>query len=166
MAESSQVPSPQSVEALYTGHHGWLLGRLRARLGNSADAADLAHDTFLRILNQDTRRILREPRAFLSTVANGILANFYRRRDIEQAFLRTLQAMPQAQVPSLETRALMLETLVDIDRRLSSLPAPVKQAFLLAQVDGLKQAEIARELHVSLPTVQRYLSRAMLACFF
>ena len=153
------------MTAMYTSHHGWLLGWLRKRLGSAADAADLAHDTFLRVLLQ-ARGDIREPRAFLSTVANGILANFYRRRDVEQAFQRSLASLPEAQAPSPETRAIVLETLVEIDRRLDGLPAPVRRAFLLAQVDGMKQSEIALTLGVSLPTVQRYVARALLQCFF
>jgi len=31
-----------AVQALYSSHHGWLNSWLRARLGYSADAADLA----------------------------------------------------------------------------------------------------------------------------
>lgn len=153
------------MTAMYASHHGWLLGWLRRRLGSAADAADLAHDTFLRVLLQ-ARPDIREPRAFLSTVASGILANFYRRRDVEQAFLRSLANLPEAQAPSPETRAIVLETLVEIDRRLGGLPAPVRRAFLLAQVDGMKQSEIALTLGVSLPTVQRYVARALLQCFF
>ncbi|MNX86999.1 putative RNA polymerase sigma factor FecI [compost metagenome] len=153
------------MTAMYASHHGWLLGWLRRRLGSAADAADLAHDTFLRVLLQ-ARPDIREPRAFLSTVASGILANFYRRRDVEQAFLRSLANLPEAQAPSPETRAILLETLVEIDRRLGGLPAPVRRAFLLAQVDGMKQSEIALTLGVSLPTVQRYVARALLQCFF
>jgi RNA polymerase sigma-70 factor (ECF subfamily) len=30
-----------ALQALYSSHHGWLISWLRARLGDSADAADL-----------------------------------------------------------------------------------------------------------------------------
>lgn len=165
MIESPPPRPADSMSALYTSHHGWLLAWLRKRLGSAADAADLAHDTFLRVLGH-ARPDIREPRAFLSTVAHGILANFYRRRDIEQAYLRSLADLPDTYAPSPEARAIVLETLVEIDRRLSGLPAPVRRAFLLAQVDGMKQSEIAAALGVSLPTVQRYVARALLQCFF
>ena len=36
--------------ALYAEHHRWLLGWLRQRLGCLHDAADLAQDTFIRVL--------------------------------------------------------------------------------------------------------------------
>ena len=53
-----------------------------------------------------------------------------------------------------------------LDRLLDDLPPLVKRTFLLAQVDGLGQAEIARELGISLATVKRYLNKAALRCYF
>ncbi|MGV8294512.1 sigma factor, partial [Pseudomonas aeruginosa] len=47
---SATGTSPQPIEVLYGDHHGWLRGWLRKRLGNAFDAADLAHDTYVRIL--------------------------------------------------------------------------------------------------------------------
>ena len=40
----------RAMHALYSEHHGWLQNWLRGKLGCAADAADLAQDTFLRIL--------------------------------------------------------------------------------------------------------------------
>lgn len=39
-----------SITELYQDHHGWLHGWLRKKLGCSHQAADLAHDTFMRLL--------------------------------------------------------------------------------------------------------------------
>lgn len=51
-----QDASPtSSVEQLYENHHGWLRGWLNRRLGHSADAEDLAHDTFIRVLRALSR---------------------------------------------------------------------------------------------------------------
>jgi DNA-directed RNA polymerase specialized sigma24 family protein len=51
-------------EQLYVRHRGWLQGWLHRRLGNNADAEDLAHDTFIRILHtpQLIRRTAKESR--------------------------------------------------------------------------------------------------------
>jgi RNA polymerase sigma-70 factor (ECF subfamily) len=40
------------VQTLYTSHHRWLHELLRRRLNNAFDAADLAHDTFIRVLKR------------------------------------------------------------------------------------------------------------------
>lgn len=156
----------QEVDTLYRAHHGWLQGWLRRRLGNSTEAADLAQDTFMRLLARSEPIAAREPRAFLTTVAQGVVSNFLRRRQIEQAYLATLQGLPEPQVPGPEARALLLETLVELDRRLGTLAPAVRRAFLLSQLDGMKQADIAAELRVSLATVQRYIAQAAHCCFF
>lgn len=159
-------PLPQSLHTLYSDHHGWLYGWLRRRLDNSCDAADLAHDTFVRVLAKEAPIAMQEPRAFLSTVARGLMSNHYRRKRLEQAYLEELARLPEPQVPSPEVQALLLESLLEIDRRLDGLPAPVRRAFLLSQLDGVSQAEIAAALRVSIPTVKRYIVRAVQQCYF
>ncbi len=166
MPAAAERPLHQDIQSLYCDHHGWLKGWLCRRMGNRCDAADLAHDTFMRLLAREAPIAAREPRALLATVARGLVANFYRRRQIEDAYLTALAALPQAQAPDPETRALALEALVEIDRRLGALPAPVRGAFLLAQLDGLPQAAIAARLGISIATVQRYLVKALHQCCF
>ncbi|WP_350649943.1 sigma factor, partial [Pseudomonas sp. HY13-MNA-CIBAN-0226] len=39
------------VEVLYNDHHHWLTGWLRRKLGCPDNAADLAQDTFIRVLS-------------------------------------------------------------------------------------------------------------------
>ena len=157
---------PDSIETLYVAHHGWLQGWLRRRLGNTFEAADLAHDTFLRVLCKEVPVAIREPRAFLTTIAQGLVSNHLRRKRIEEAYLEALALLPEAQAPSPEVQAVMLETLIEVDRLLDGLPPLVRQAFLLSQLDGLGQAEIAQRLSVSVPTIKRYVARAIEHCCF
>lgn len=153
-----------ALATLYTEHHGWLLAWLRRRLGDSAHAADLAHDTFLRILAGRRLSDIREPRAYLRTVAHGILVNTYERQALERAYLDALAARPEALAPSPEDRYLVLETLLRIDALLDALPAKVRRAFLLSQLDGQRYEDIARELGCSLPSIKRYMKQAFLHC--
>lgn len=154
----------QSVHALYSAHHSWLQGWLRRRLGCSFDAADLMHDTFVRVLHRDDAAAIREPRSYLATVAHGLMVNHLRRKDLERAYLQALAALPQAQWPSPEDRAVLLETLHEIDALLAALPARVKRAFLLCQLEGLPHAEIADRLGVSVSSVRQYIARALRHC--
>lgn len=156
----------QQVGSLYSEHRGWLQGWLRRKLGCSYRAADLMHDTFVRLLTCDEPIVIREPRAFLTTVAQRVLANHWRREQLERAYLDALAQLPEAQAPSSEERAILLETLVEIDRLLADLPLQVKQAFLYAQLDGLSQVEIATRLDISISTVKRHLVRAGTQCYF
>ena len=164
----STVPNPlhSHVASLYTAHHGWLQGWLRKKVGNAFDAADLAQSTFLKVLTARGLDQVQEPRAYLTTIARNLLINQVRRRAIEQAYLDALAAMPEPVAPPPEVRLMVLETLVEIDRRLGRLPVLAKQAFLLAQLEGLGHGEIAAELDISVSTVKRHLAKAAMRCFF
>src|SRR5690606_32776082 len=151
---------------LYRAHNGWLRGWLKRRLGCSEQAADLAQDAFVRLLTSREALQLQEPRAFLTTIARRVLANHFRRQALERAWLEALAALPEPLSVPLEEQAIMLETLVEIDRLLERLSWPVRKAFLLSQLDGLSHAEIAADLGVSVSTVKRYIVRAARQCYF
>ena len=163
--EWSLSPS-NTVEVLYMDHHNWLTGWLRRRLGCPHSAADLAQDTFMRLLSARETPSIAEPRAFLTVVAKRVLFNHYRRQDLERAYLQALAGMPEQLAPSEEERAIILQTLMELDQLLDGLPTPVKRAFLLAQVDGLSYAAIGAQLGISIATVKRHLNKAALRCYF
>ena len=154
------------VEVLYNDHHHWLTGWLRRKLGCPDNAADLAQDTFIRVLSAREAPTLIEPRAFLTTVAKRVLFNFYRRQDLERAYLEALAQMPEHVAPSEEDRAIILQTLLELDQLLDGLPKQVKRAFLLAQLDGLTYAQIGAQLGISIATVKRHLTKAAMRCYF
>lgn len=157
-------PSDRLFAELYADHHGWLNGWLRRKLGNQFDAADLAQDTFLRVLASRNAAAIEEPRKYLATIANGLVVDRFRRLSIEEAWLETLAARPEPLAVSPEARALILETLVAIDRMLDQLDPRTREIFLLAQFEGLTYAAIGTRLGVSVTTVKKHLARALAQC--
>lgn len=157
-------PSPQHLHTLYNEHNGWLQQWLRGRLGNAWDAADLAHDTFLRLLRRPLDDLGERPRALLTHIAKGLLVDRWRRQEIERAYLASAAALPEDQMPGPETRELILEALERIDAALSELPTLAREAFLLSQLDGLTYPLIAEHLGVSLASVKRYMRAGFIAC--
>lgn len=160
---SDQAPAP-TLEALYCDHHSWLVGMLRRKLGNGDSAADLAQDTFLRVLaNRNVDAILR-PREYLATIARGLVTDAYRRQAIERAYLETLAARPEPVAISPETRAILLETVLAIDRMLDQLGPRTREIFLLAQFEELTYAQVGARLGVSVTTVKKHMVRALTQC--
>ncbi|MFZ4834770.1 sigma-70 family RNA polymerase sigma factor [Rouxiella sp. Mn2063] len=151
---------------LYFDHHRWLCHWLVQKVGCPRHAEDLAQDTFLSILINSDPASIRQPRPFLATVARRLVANHYRRRTIEEAYLDALRLLPEAETPSPEVRLLTIELLEQLDTTLDGLPAPVREAFLLAHLQGMRYCDIADRLRVSTSSVKQYLQRANLQCFF
>lgn len=158
---------PSTIEVLYSDHHPWLKGWLHRRIGNAEQAADLAHDTFIRLLSSESvPGKLDEPRAFLTIVAQNLVYNHWRREKLERAYLEAMAQAPSQVALSPEDHAILLETLRELDRLLDGLPAIVRRAFLLSQLDGQTHAQVAKSLGISIPTVKRYLAKALQQCYF
>lgn len=156
---------------LYQTHQRWLCAWLQRRLGNVSEAADLTQDTFLRILLMPAasadaleRDAVREPRAYLATVARRVLINHLRRQSLEQAWLAALAALPEDMAPSAERQAMIADALNRVDAMLDALPPVVRDVFVLSQVEGLTYAEIAEALQIGLRSVKRHMARAMAEC--
>ncbi len=154
-----------SLSALYNAHCGWLQNWLNRRLQDNHQAADLTQDTFLTLLvRRHAIADVREPRAFLTTIARGLLVDFWRRRDIEHAWAETLAARPEVTHPSPEVQVQALQALVEIDRKLQRLGLRARAAFLMHRIHGMTHPAIAVELRVSERTVRNDIAQAML-CF-
>lgn len=163
------MPPPNDnsrVADLYLDHHGWLRDWLRKRLHCSHQAADLAQDTFISILAKDSVSDIREPRSFLATIARRLVAHRYRRQLLETRYLEFLAALPESHAPSPEEKLIVFEALQQVDQALDGLPSAVKEAFLLAHLEGMSYALIAERLGVSTSSVKQYLTRANRQCLF
>ena len=164
MAESTLQPD---MHSFYRSHHGWLFGWLRKKLGCAHNAADVAQDTFVRIIaSRDALLGVQEPRAYLTATAKRLMLDRARRQIIEQSYLAELAlTMEQAEgYPGPEEILLAVEALEQISAALQSVAANARDAFLLHYLDGQTQAEVAAALGVSTRMVGKYLVQVLVKC--
>lgn len=155
---------PSTLHQLYSDHNSWLKGWLRVRLGNAADASDLAQDTFLRVMTARHSAPIREPRGYLSAIARSLLIDKSRRRTIEQAYLQALALRPEPVEVSPEVRLSIIEMLVAVDTLLDELGTRTRGIFLAVQLEGLSYVAAGERFGVSVTTVKNHLIRAMTQC--
>jgi len=153
-----------AVAEIYTFHHGWLRGWLAGKLGCSHRAADIAQDTFVRVL-QRAAPVTGEPRALLTTIAKGLVVDHWRRASLEQAYLDVLSQREPDYTPSAEETHAILQLLERLATMLEGLKPNVRDAFLLSQLQGMRYADIALQLNVSRRSVERYIATAMYHCY-
>jgi len=158
-------PHQRQMHDYYLAHHGWVRAWLNRKLGNASDAADLAHDVFLRLLAKP-RHFDSDGhvRAYLGAMSRHVCVDFWRRQEVERAWLEVLGSRPETFAPSEEHRAMVLEALQQVHAMLASLPDRVAEAFLLAQIQGFGYREIGERLGVSERSVTNYMARAMYQC--
>ena len=162
MADSNKL-----MHDVYSEHHAWVYGWLRRKLGCAHNAADVAQDTFLRILSsRDALLLASKSRGYIATTARNLLIDRARRQRLEKAYLEELGlfALEHPGAPSAEHIWETLDALEQICRLLEGLAPKPRQAFLLHYLEGQPQAAVAEQLGISVRMVQKHLVQVLLPC--
>ena len=156
------------LDVLYISHYDWLRGWLRAKLGCTHEAADVAQDTFMRIIaSRDALfGVRQQPRAYLTTTAKHLLIDRARRKLLHDTYLAELALVAASAegYPSPEQTMLALQALDQIAQALERVPPKAREAFMLHYLDDQPQSEVAARLGISTRMVQKYLVQALLQC--
>lgn len=137
---------------------------LRRRTGSDERAEDALQDTYLRLLETESRaEEIRDERAFIYRVA-GNLAIDALRKEQRAAGEGELDESIADLAPGPEQHTLAQARLRQLDLALRELPPNARLALLLFRIDGLSHAQIAERLSVSESMVAKYLARALRHC--
>ncbi|UWF48008.1 sigma-70 family RNA polymerase sigma factor [Pseudomonas sp. N3-W] len=153
-----------AVGALFCAHYSWLCTRLYRHPGAISCVEDIAAQTFVILLESPGLTPIREPRALLTTIAQRLIYQLWRRRDLERQHLDQLQDDDCAQARSPEDLLQLTQALQSLDRTLDRLPGKVRATFLLSRLDGLTYPQIAAELGISQRSVSMYMTRSHALC--
>ena len=165
-------PKQQFVSDLIADHGNSLERFLTRKLDNPADAAEIAQEAYLRIYRLQQPEKLDNARAFLFQVAANLAVDHLRRRTLHYRFLKTEESQaeegdtidPNASGASPEKILAARERLQLIYSTIDQLPMKCRQAFMLSRNSGLSYTEIAREMGVSVSSVEKYILQALKHC--
>jgi len=165
---SVQADEKQTFVTEVATQHGRKLRRyLAARLRNAADVSDLVQEVFLRLLRVDRHESIRNPEAYVMTVAGHVLHQHTLRLatapqtvaaiDVVVDLHSAIETDPAAQFDA-------QRRLEQLDHALSLMTPNVHATFVLHRRDGLTLEEIGKRLGVSRPMVKKYLAKALIQC--
>ena len=150
-----------------TSHYEELLRFLRRKLGNSELAADVAQETFLRLVRIEQSTTPHNVRAYLFRAASNLLIDTFRRNSRVAAYLtspfETDNNTPSSS-PSVEDLYIARERLQRLHAVLHELPPNCRHALLWNRIEGLSHAQIAARLGVSESMVAKYIAQALRQC--
>jgi RNA polymerase sigma factor (sigma-70 family) len=159
------------VENLINLHSTTLIRFLARRMNSREDAEDIAQAAFIRLYTLDDPDKLSNAKAFLFQVAANMSIDQLRRKVLHQNYLERegakapndgatpVSAMVE-NIP-LEREVEAKETLRFIYESLSGLPQNPRQAFILNRAKGLTYGEIAKQMGVSVSSVEKYILEAL-----
>jgi len=154
--------------AMMAAQYGTRLRRfLSVRLRNVHEVPDLAQEVFLRLLRVDRHESIRNPEAYLFTVASHVVHQHSLSRSSEPNFIDITDAVTELAGPEGEdplTRSDNAQRVERLEEILNRLPPRVAAALVLHRVAGCTVEEVAERLGVSESTAKRYLTRAARQC--
>ncbi len=160
------VAAPLSIQEVIRRHHDSLLNFLRRRLRVPEDAFDIAQETYIRMLQYESSRVIQSPSAMLYRIAMNVTNDFGRAAVTRQAGsqcniddfeLQSDQPSPEREVAAGQD----LDALIDI---IEQLPPKCRHVFLLSRVHHLTYPEIAARCGITVKMVEKHISHALGIC--
>lgn len=139
--------------------HRFLMRRMRRR----DDVDDLKQEIYIRLLRMNEEEVIREPLAFLYTVAaNAVSDHSIAERKHHQLRVDDAAVADWAENPALAIPDDIADR-VSLDRQLrkalAELPRLQAEALILHYQEGLYRDEIAKRLGLSPKSVAKYIAR-------
>jgi RNA polymerase sigma-70 factor (ECF subfamily) len=146
--------------------HGRQLRRyLAVRLRNAAaDLPDIMQEVFLRLLRIKDQDTIRNPRAYLYTIASHVLHQHLLRQTATPELIDIAEVVPLLEaVPDSDPvlQAELDQRFDAIATRLRAVSPVAYVTLMLHRCHGLSLREISQRLGVSLATTKRHLARAL-----
>jgi len=137
---------------------------LRAQVRNTADIPDIIQEVFLRLLRVPNRETIRQPEAYIFTIARHAAQQHRLTSSRAEALVELDEALydllpgPEPD-PVLEVTA--EQCVAALEDALEQMPAKVRATFLLYRRDGLSMDEISERLGITRPMAKKYLVKAL-----
>jgi RNA polymerase sigma factor (sigma-70 family) len=150
-------------KTIYLSERPRLLRFFLQRLGNRADADDLANETMVRYLGASPATSISAPRAYLIRIATNLLRDRAERGStrlaqisvpLDEGLTRSCGFDPHRELESRQELQRWKEILL-------KLPPRTLDIFLLNRIDGRSYREIASDLSLPLWMVQKHMLKAI-----
>ncbi|MDF0543807.1 RNA polymerase sigma factor [Sphingobium sp. H39-3-25] len=146
------------IEALFHVEGPRLHRYFRRRLRSSEEVRDLVQEAFVRLAHAAREAMPARPAAYLQRIATNLLIDRSRLAN-QPAFLPSVEDVA---VPATQEEALLANDVMrTYEAALGALPERTRTVFLLYRVEELCYREIAEQLGISIPAVQKHMAKAL-----
>lgn len=163
LLEQFQSGDSKAFELIYDRYWQLLFRHARYMLRNDEEAKDVVQDVFTTLWQRASANQLDSPLApFLYTATRNKILNMLKHFKIEARYLDHLKAVLNDTKP-VPTEQLLIENELarKIEDGIQSLPAKMREIFLLSRKEYKTHQEISHLLNISDKTVKRQVSNAL-----
>lgn len=155
------------VKQLIDEHGVALEAFLFHRTQSHADAIEIAQETYVRMLQLKDKDAIRNPRAYMFTVADRLATEHAIKQGRARSALDVSDPMLEAELaydPAVEDQIDRAADAARLNKVLAELPPKCRTAFRLQHEYGMSYEEIAQHLGVTIHSVKKYLQQALAHC--
>jgi RNA polymerase sigma factor (sigma-70 family) len=155
-----------SVRETINRYHDSLIRFLRQRLRVKEDAADVAQEAYIRMMQYEGSQQIQSPSSMLFRIAINVANDLGRseqtRQVSSQCSLDGLDLVSEQPTPDREIAA--EQDLELLYAAIDDLPPKCQQVFLLSRARRMTYPEIARHCGISVKMVEKHISHALAIC--
>ena len=160
---NDREPEYNQVLKAFLASRDALLRSIMKLCARQEDVDDILQETFLRVYAANEKTRITSLQDYLFVVSRNLVMKKLSRQSRE-IVLEINDAMMDANEISPETQLHYQKMFESFNKALSSLPEKNRRAILLRKFYGLSHREIARKMHVSVSSVEKYISEGIKRC--
>lgn len=150
--------------------HSKVANRLKAYIARflpvKEDVDEIAQEAFLRVLQAESKWVIKHPKAYLYRAARNLALNklnstSYQVTEYLEELLGAEAAMESI---TLERQAMSKQQFESFCRAVAQLPEQCRRVLVYRKVYGYSQREVAEKLGISISTVEKHLVKGMARC--
>jgi RNA polymerase sigma-70 factor (ECF subfamily) len=161
LLERLRAGDDAAFDAIFRMYYAQLVGTVQGILTERALAEEIVQDVMLELWRRRASLSVKDSlKAYLFQASRNRALNHIRHRRVEE---RAVAFMDTAATAPATAHSALVQREIDAAMReaLAQLPERCREVFELSRVQGLKYAEIARVLDISVKTVEGQMSKAL-----
>ena len=161
---NSKSDDELAFELLFRRYYVRLVGFANKFISNTAESEEIVQEVFLNIWKKrDQLQLNNEIRPYLFKSVQNLCFNFIEHRKVVDNYYSVIEVVYKNQAEDFNTYESVLfgEFQSRAEIAIESLPEQCRQIFQMSRQHGLKYAEIAEKLGISVKTVETQMSRAL-----
>ena len=154
-----------AFELLFRRYYPRLCGFACKFVLNTNEAEEIVQEVFLKIWEKrELLKSQKELKPYLFKSVQNLCLNFVRHQQAVNKYYSVIESVYKSSTnPNFDIHEQLFgeELQTKIEEIMESLPQECKRIFQMSRDEGLKYSEIAKELNISIKTVETQMSRAL-----
>lgn len=142
------------ITEIWTKYRTELVYYLEKKLNHKQDAEDIFQELIIKVMKHCEEEEIDNERAWLYAIARNLVSDHFRRKHLITTELTQIDLPAEEEDSNIEEATIYLSPLLKL------LPEEYEIPLRMSELDGMKQADIARELNIGFSATRTRIHRA------